>query len=310
MILSVALNPAIDKVCLCDGFSVNGVNKIKQINISAGGKALNVARAIKGLGHGVLVIGVIGGFTGKEIRRLLCQQDIDNDFLEISEESRTCTTIIDNQNKSLTQCNEIGPDIDNKDYRRFFSMYLKALGESETVVASGSLYPNLTSSTYADMVYQATRLGKKIIIDSSGEHLRQAIRQKPYMIKPNWHEARELTGRSLEKIDDVVFEAAALNRDGIELVVISMEASGAIIAYKGDVYHGIAPKVDAVNSVGSGDAMVAGFAVAIGNNYDIKQMIKLGIASGTANAVQYSIASINMDSVQGLVSQVEVIRLK
>jgi len=129
MIVSVALNPALDRVCICDDYSINGVNRVKLLNVTAGGKALNVSRVVKSLGRDICVIGVIGGPTGQQIDKLLTDEGINRDFVVANKESRICTTIIDNLRSTITQCNELGPHIDEADYCFFWisiiNIYIK-----------------------------------------------------------------------------------------------------------------------------------------------------------------------------------------
>jgi tagatose 6-phosphate kinase len=310
MIITVALNPAIDKVCLCEDFSLNSVNRLKEISATPGGKALNVARVINSLGHRVMIVGLIGGYTGQRIKNILQKENIASDFFEIDDESRICTTILDRKNNTYTQANEMGPFINQKDYDYFFDKYKTIIKTADIIVCSGSVPPGISKDVYGEMVDAANKIGKRVIIDARLHYLQKAIEKVPYMIKPNIHEIEELVKRKLSSIDDVVHEILKLMDSGIEMVVVSMEDKGAIIGNGYKIYQAVPPKVEVKNSVGSGDSMVAGFAAAINKNYNIEKTIALGVACGTANAMEFTIGKVNMDNLKKIYNNIEIKRLK
>ena len=310
MILTVTLNAAIDKRYVVDEFKPGCVNRVKECSYSAGGKGLNVARVAAIAGEEVLATGFVGGHAGNYIIDELKEQNIKSDFVHIKGESRSCINIYDEANQSQTEFLEPGPTLTEDDKKQMLLKYEQLIKECKLVAISGSVPRGADSSLYIKMIEIAKQYSKMVILDTSGMLLEDAIKAKPFMIKPNMDEIRMLTGRELKSFEELVQAAKQLHLSGIELVVISCGSLGSLIACEEGIYRAYAPKVSVVNTVGCGDSLVAGFAVGICRGMRLTDTIKLATAISAANAMCIETGYFKPEDVQKLLPRVNVEKLE
>lgn len=311
MITTVTLNPAIDRAYVINDFKPNNKYHIHpdDVKITAGGKGLNVARVASILGEKVNATGLLGGYSGKFIKEELDKLDIYTSFVQINEPSRIFTAIVDPLNKTETIVAEKGPVVTKKELNAFVMEFVKILKYSQIIVAAGSVPRGLPKTIYGDMVKIAKDNNVKMIIDASGNYLEEAIKAKPFMIKPNLEELEELVGYKLDSDYKIIFECKHICKQGIEVVGISLGDKGAIFTTQDGVYKVLAPKVSPINSVGCGDAFVAGFAVSIYRQNDLEEAFKWAVATGTANVIEEKIGYVNLKWVEKFYKEVKVKRL-
>lgn len=286
MILTVTLNAAIDKRYVVENFSPGAVYRIKECSYSAGGKGLNVARVASIAGEEVIATGFVGGHAGNYIIDQLNEQKIQNDFVHIKGESRSCINIYDDINKTQTEFLEPGVYVTEENKEAMLSKYSYLLNPCSVVAISGSLPDGLDSGIYKDMITIAKKQGKRVLLDTSGNTLRDAIEAKPTMIKPNTDEIKLLAGREITDEMDLVGLASSIQASGIEIVAISCGADGSIIACDEGVYRAYVPEVKAINTVGCGDSMIAGFAIGLSRAMKMVDIIRLSSAISAANAMR------------------------
>lgn len=309
MITTVTLNPAIDRAYIINNFKPNYRYQIDDVKITAGGKGLNVARVASILGEKVNATGLLGGYSGKFIKEELDKLDIYTSFVQINESSRIFTAIVDPLNNTETVVAEDGPVVTKKELNEFVKEFVKILKYSEIIVASGTVPKGLPKTIYGDMVKIAKDNNVRMIIDASGSYLEEAIKAKPFMIKPNLKELEGLVGYELDSEYKIVFESKHICRQGIEVVGISLGHRGAIFTTKDGIYKLEAPKISQLNSVGSGDAFVAGFAVSLCRNNNLEEAFKQAVATGAANAVEQKIGFVDLESVKKFYNEVKITRL-
>lgn len=310
MILTVTLNAAIDKRYVLERLRPGEVNRVKEISCSAGGKGLNVARVAAIAGEDVCATGFVGGHAGSYIIETLQTQSIKNDFVHIKGESRSCINIYDETSKSQTEILEPGACVTDEDKERMLQKYRQLVTEARLVVISGSVPLGADASLYVKMTEIAKQQGKRVIIDTSGKLLEEAIKAGPYMVKPNMDEIRMLTGKSLNSRDELIKAAKQLYQSGIELVAVSCGKDGSITVCKEGVYRAIAPVIEAVNTVGCGDSLVAGFAVGLCRNMAIEDTIKLATAISAAGAMRVETGFYRPEDMLELLPRVRVERLE
>ena len=309
MITTVTLNPAIDRAYIIKDFKPNKKYTVDDVKVSAGGKGLNVARVAALLGEKVNATGLLGGGSGQFIKEELEKLDIHTSFVWIQEASRIFTAIVDPLNQTETIVDEKGPVVSKKELNSFVKEFVKILKYSEVIIASGTVPPGLPKTIYGDMVKIARDNNVRMIIDASGSYLEEAIKAKPFMIKPNLAELQELAGYDLDCDYKIIYESKYICRQGIEVVAISLGDKGAIFTTPEGIYKVCAPKVSAMNTIGCGDAFVAGFAVSLYRDQDIKEAFKYAVAVGSANAVEEKIGYVDREMVSRLYDEVKVKRL-
>lgn len=267
MILSVTMNPSVDISYSLHEFKLDAVNRLAKVRKTAGGKGLNVARVIAQMEEKVLATGVLGGTIGDYIVQELNKCHIPNDFLKIEKESRNCIAIL--HDGMQTEILESGPTLTTQEGTDFLAKFEDLLAKASLVTISGSLPKGLSVDFYQQMLTISQRKGIRVVLDSSGEPLRAALlhKEKPYAIKPNITELSQLLGVQVDS--RVSSLKQALDQEclkGIEWIVVSMGGDGAFVRHGSEDYRVTLPTIDVVNPVGSGDAVVAGLAVALNRN--------------------------------------------
>lgn len=284
MIITLTLNPALDKTVEVSGFCINSLNKeIKTIK-DPGGKGINVSKVLKSLGINSIATGFLGGDTGKFIENSLKAIGIGNDFVNITDETRTNLKIYDNTTEETTELNELGPIICDKKLEELKVKLLGYANESSIFVLSGSAPRGIEKNIYKEVIMELVEKGSKVILDADGDLLKYGIEAKPMLIKPNIHELERLNDIKLNTIDEIVKCCKTYIEKGIQNVVVSMGSEGALLVTNGLILKANPIKVKAHSSVGAGDAFVGAIAYALQNNLDVKSMMKLAIAT-SAGAV-------------------------
>ncbi len=305
MILVINLNASVDKRYELEDIKKGSVMRAKTVENTPGGKGIHVANIATILKEDCLVTGFLGGKTGEFINDKLKDYNIKEDFINIKEDTRACLAFT-TEDLVQTEILEPGPNVSEEEKRSFLNKYNSLIDKSTIVVASGSVPKNIDSSFYKDLIKIANSKGKKFLLDTSGELLRKGIEEKPYFIKPNKDEIEALTGKSIKSEEDVISEIKRFQEMGIKLVVISLGAKGSIAGYNDKFYKVTFPKVKAINTVGSGDSYVAGVAVGLNRGYDIKELLKLASACGTANSLEKETGFVREEVVLDLINKVNV----
>ncbi|SJZ48941.1 1-phosphofructokinase family hexose kinase [Garciella nitratireducens] len=305
MITIVNLNPSIDKKYELSNIEKGKVIRARTVDNTAGGKGIHVANVATILGEDVLVTGFLGGKTGEFIEEKLNDHRIKNDFIKIQNPTRECLALI-TDDLTQTEILEPGPEVTEEEKAKFLKKYDELVQKSSIIVASGSTPKNISKDIYAKMICKASKVGKKFLLDTSGELLIKGIEAKPYLIKPNREELEMITGSYIVSEKDILMQIDKLNTIGIQCVIVSLGEEGSLVGYKGNKYRIQVPKIKAVNPVGSGDALVAGFAVGVKRGYSIKDTLILAAACGTANALEKETGFVRKEVVEKIIQEIKV----
>lgn len=284
MIATVTPNVSVDKLYEVNEFETGKVTRVMRCNATAGGKGLNVSRIVSILGEQVIATGFVGGHNGQYVEELLDKDGIQNNFIHVSGESRTCINVIDKVGKS-TELLEKGVTVSGKNKDLLIENYRKILYGSSVVVLSGSIPPGCGSDFYARLIQVAKECKKPVILDTSGENLKAGVEACPTLIKPNSDEIKALSGMDVNSKKDAVCAAQKLHKRGIPYVVVSMGKDGAVLVCDDGIYDGISPDIKAVNTVGCGDSMVGAFAVSLARKYPVEMALQLALEVSAANAM-------------------------
>ncbi|MEH7220490.1 tagatose-6-phosphate kinase [Bacillus toyonensis] len=310
MILAVTMNPSVDISYPIQNFKLDDVNRVGNVRKTAGGKGLNVARVVKQMGEDVLATGVIGGTIGDCIIQELMKSDIRNHFYKINQESRNCIAIL--HDGKQTEILESGPILSAEEGAAFLEKYRELLSGVSLVTISGSLPKGLKSGFYRQMVEIGQEKGVPVIIDTSGESLRQVLNHnvKPFAIKPNISELFQLLGMEVEESTSSLRQLLTNKLfHGIEWIVVSMGAAGAFFKHGGDYYRVTIPAIEVVNPVGSGDATVAGLAVALKQKQSVPDILKTAMTTGMLNTMEEGTGYIDPEKFDQFFEMVEVTKI-
>ena len=305
MILVINLNASVDKRYELTELTKGEVMRAKTVDNTPGGKGLHVANVDTILGLDTVVTGFVGGFSGEFIVNKTNDYGIKNDFVKVAGETRSCLAII-TADGAQTEILEPGPVISSTELAAFQAKYTELLPCAEVVVASGSVPQGVPKDFYAKLIAEAKAAGKKFLLDTSGALLENGIKAKPFFIKPNKDEIKALKGANVESEADVIREVKGFLADGVQLAVVSLGAAGSIAGFKDKIYRVTVPKIECKNPVGSGDSFVAGVAAGLAKNLAISEVLKLGAACGTSNAMEEESGFVRKEIVEELIAKIKV----
>ncbi len=289
MIYTVTFNPALDYIVTMDELNIGYVNRTNTEQILPGGKGINVSIVLNNLGIENTAIGFVAGFTGREIEDRVRVCGCITDFVHISEGMSRINIKI--KAGKETEINGSGPLITREKLDKLYEK-LSALKSGDVLVLAGSIPKTLPDSIYSDIMERLAAKGIKFVVDATGDLLLNVLKYKPFLIKPNNHELAEMFHVNIETKDDIIKYAKKLHQDGAMNVLISMGGAGAIlIDENGQVHECIAPDGQVINTVGSGDSMVAGFMAGYIEKKDYVHALKMGIAAGSASAFSRYLAT-------------------
>lgn len=309
MILCLSLNAAIDKTIVVSSFEINKIHRPESVIATAGGKGCNVARALKTLGEESVVSGWVGGFAGQFIEKELHQEGIQTDFIYTAFESRTCTSILDHKNQTMTEIYEKGETIPAEKVEELQDRIQKNIGNYKAITLSGSLPPGVPSDFYARVIEIAKATGVLTFLDTSGEALRKSLEAGPFFVKPNEAEVKSLLGVEQHGPLDFVQAAVEVSINYQTNVLLTLGAKGAIAARGRKAFTVQNPIVDAISAVGSGDCTLAGLAHGILRGFSFEEAIICGVAAGTANTLIIGAGQFKIKDFERLHSQVHLLKV-
>ena len=285
MIITLTLNPAVDKTVEINDFKVNHVNRVSSIRLDCGGKGINVSKVIRVLEGESKAIGILAGESGRFIKGQLDNLKIENDFVFVEGETRTNIKIVDRINNTNTDVNEKGPNISEQDLDQVRSKILESLNENSVLVLSGSVPSNVNNNVYKYLIIEAKKKGVKTFLDADGELLRQGIEAGPFLVKPNIHELERLYNKKIISMDEAIKTAKKIFAYGVEVVVISLGGEGSILLTKERTIMVKGIEVEVISTVGAGDAMVAALALAVEKEYSLENAMILATAASAASVM-------------------------
>lgn len=284
MIITVTMNPAIDRTVEIDQLIPGGLNRIQKVEYDAGGKGINVSKTIRELGGTSIATGFLGGNAGKTIQNVLNEKEIRNDFIQVDGETRTNTKVFE-KNGAVTELNEPGPVI-SEEQIQILLQKLEAYADEQTLfVLAGSIPKGVDKNIYAEITRLVHKKGAKVLLDADGELFRNSLEAIPDIIKPNRIELEEYAGFDYRASSDELLDLARkFQKKGIGTVAVSMGKSGAMLVKEGYEVKCPALSVKAHSTVGAGDAMVAALAYSWDQGLENEAMTRLCIAA-SAGAV-------------------------
>lgn len=309
MILTVTLNSSVDKLYIVDEMQPFAVTRVRQVVNTAGGKGMNVSRVAALAGEQVVAMGFVGGHNGELFRSLIREPGIRPSFTQVQEETRCCVNVRDRATNHSTEFLEPGRPVSEAEAEQFLRQFAQELPGADVVVLSGSMPAGLPVNFYGRLVKLAAGQGKPVIVDTSGAALEAVLHFGPSLIKPNGDEVRQLLGRETLEKEELARAAQELRARGIGAVAISLGKDGVIYACDEGVYQGITPDIPVINTVGCGDSMVVGFAVAMARQYSVEETLRLAVAISTANALTAETGSFRQEDLERLLPQIEIRKL-
>jgi 1-phosphofructokinase/tagatose 6-phosphate kinase len=289
VIVTVTLNAALDRTLTVPNFQRGQRHRASQGLSLAGGKGINVARALKHLDVPVVATGLAGGRTGMRIVEELTAEAILNDFVRIADESRTSTAVVDPTGGSYTEINEWGPQVEPEELAMLLDKVDYLARGADFVVFAGSLPRGVEDDFYAEAIRDLNRRQVRAVLDSEGQPLRLGAEAEPYLVSPNQREAEGLVGQELNDQEDFMMALDRIADLGARNVLITGEA-GCFGLFREErrrvFFRAEAPRIEPVSAVGSGDVLLAGFLAARVAEEPLEGALRRAVAAGAASTFE------------------------
>ena len=287
MILVVGLSPALQRTLEFGEFHTGAVNRAKRVCETASGKGVNVVRVAKQLGATVRLLTVAGGHRGELLVASIKAQRIPSSVVRVQAETRVCQTLLGGS--AITELVEEAGALRAREVARVISAYDAALRKARLVVLTGTVPPGCGDDFYARLIAKARAGGVPVLVDAQARQLANAVRARPWLVRIN---------------RDAFAAVPKLDRRGVEWFVISDGARPVTVAHDREAFRLKPPRVRAINSVGSGDAMMAGIACGLWRGQSMREAVRLGIACGAANALTLTPGMVRQSDVKKLLRQI------
>lgn len=287
MIVTVTMNPAIDKTVDIDRLERGDLNRIKRVELDAGGKGINVSKTIKELGGKSIATGFVGGINGTIIKHVLADQGIETDFVEVNGETRTNLKVVE-ESGEVTELNEPGPEVSEEQLEDLLKRLDGYAGPETLFVLAGSIPKGIPTDIYRRITESAHRKGAKVLLDADGPLFSESLKAAPDMLKPNRSELERyyrMDYRASEQ--ELVTMGQGLLDNGTHMAVISMGQMGAVFLTREKQYRCPGLLVKAHSTVGAGDALVGAMAYGWDEKLPLEDCIRLcmGASAGAVTSI-------------------------
>ena len=306
MIVTVTMNPAIDKTIDIEAMDQGGLNRIQHVEYDAGGKGINVSKTIRQLQGKSIATGFLGGNAGKTIENVLHTQGIDADFVWVEGETRTNTKVVE-KNGTVTELNEPGPEISSAQIDQLMNKLMGYAKEDTLFVLAGSVPSSVEKNIYKKMIEKLHETGAKVLLDADGDLFVNALEAGPDIIKPNKVELEEYAGVGHDtSLKDIAGIAKNLMNKGVATVAVSLGSEGALIIRPDNQVKAPGLKVKAHSTVGAGDAFVAALAYSWDEKLDFTEMVKTCMATSAGAVTTIGTKPPTKEVIEELKKQVKI----
>ena len=309
MILTVTLNAALDRTVAVPNFHQGHRHRAVESRTAAGGKGVNVSRALGLLGRPVIATGLAGGPTGARVLEQLAEESVLTDFTQIAAETRINLAVIDPTSGEQTEINERGPEVTGAEIGTFQERLSYLAGGARLCVLAGSLPPGAQPDLYARLVKDLRARGVTVILDSEGEPMLAGLRAGPSVVTPNEREAEELVGHEFEEAGDLASSLAELVELGADEAIITRPDGCVAVVGEGSergFFEVSTEPLEPVSAVGSGDAFLAGYVAARYDGSAPADCIAYGVACGAESTQHFGAGTVDRDQVERILPGVEI----
>lgn len=311
MIITITPNPALDLSGFVDNLIPNEKSYVYQELRSPGGNAINAARVIHHLKVPVLASGFLGGGVGAEIEEMLREEGVQQQFIHIQGNTRISVTVSNRKTHLQTRLSFSGPTIKIEEKKKLIQ-FVSSIRAPSLLVVGGSLPPGISSDDIAKLVRKVRKLNVPVIVDMPGLLLKEVIRARPILIKPNLTEFQLLVGKKVVSKQSVIHEAQKLI-ESVPLICISSVEGGALLITPQGSWFGTIPRIKIKTTVGAGDSMVGAMAAYLWKQKALiqgEELLRWGLASATATLSLPGLALGSSQLIRSFLSKVKIIQIK
>ena len=305
MILTLTINPAIDRSILVDRLVFEDRAYILSQNDGAGGRGIIASRVLQSFGMKTKAITASGGKTGHLFEKLLSQAGFPLEVVRITNEIRTNLTITDKQGLTV-KLNEVGPELTHKESAAVMEAVVRQLPGAEWLMLCGSLPPGVPKDFYSDLIKAARKHKVKALLDADGEELQQGVAAAPTVVSPNQQEAERLLNRALITRAHFREAVARIREMGAECVLLSLGGRGVVASNANELVEAVPPRIDVLSPIGAGDTLSAAYLWALSQKKEFPDAVRWGVAAGTASAVLPGLEFATLEQTKEMYRQVEL----
>lgn len=306
-IVTITLNPALDKSISVPELVPEKKLRALSSKVEPGGGGINISRALKKLGVDSEAIILSGGYTGKALESLLNKEGVRYTAIETANDTRENFVVFDEDKKLQYRFGMPGEAVSDKE----IGALLQVLGnynDVEYLVVSGSLPPGTSTEVFHELATIAKQINAKLIVDTSGDGLKAAVKEGLYLIKPNLRELASLVGKEwIDSLEVVTTARQVIAAGSCEAMAVSMGAEGAMLITATEQYKAAAPKVQVLSTVGAGDSMVAGILAALSKGWGWEQVLQYGVAAGSAATLHMGTELCKLEDTERIFAQMKQI---
>jgi len=309
MILTVTLNAAIDRTVAVPNFRLGHRHRAVESRTVAGGKGINVARALNRLGRPVIATGFAGGPTGTRVLEQLREEEVLTDFTRIAADTRINMAVVDPTSGEQTEINERGPAVSREEVETFVARLGYLAKGAKLCVIAGTLPPGAGADLYARLVKDLNECGVPVVLDAEGEAMLTGLRAGAAIVTPNEREAEELVGQEFADRDDLVNGLSELVRLGAgEAAITRPDGCVAVVGEAAErrFLEVRTEPLDPVSTVGSGDAFLAGYIAARYDERPAEDCLAYGVACGAESTQHFGAGMVDRNQVERLLGEVHV----
>ncbi|MFD0694467.1 1-phosphofructokinase [Paenibacillus sp. GCM10027628] len=305
-VLTITLNPALDKTVTVEDFVLGGLNRIKEWRMDAGGKGINVAKVLKHFSVDVTAWGLCAGRQGNVLTDTLTSLGIPNWFVQAKGETRTNLKVYVEQTQETTELNEPGFTVDDDVLSQFLDRFKADVRNMSLVVLAGSLPKGIPPDFYKQLIIIANEAGVRTVLDADGEPFLHGIEAAPYVIKPNIHELESFFGETFRTDEEIIDGARRLVAKGITYVVVSLGGEGSILVTEKEAIRAKPAPITPLSTVGAGDSMVAALIYSMLRGMSLEETARWSSAAGTVTALKPGTQVCTLAEVEEILGSVNI----
>lgn len=305
MILTIDLNPSINREYVLDNLSLGRYNLTNSTSFKNGGSGMIATTLFNTFSQDSILTGFLGGINGEYFHKELRELGIAHEFTQITEETRTTISIIDQEN--YTSISDYGPRVNREELINFYELYTRLIYKTDIICGLGVSLPlGAPKDIYYDLIKYANKNNKKFILDIKGEELNYSIDASPYMVILDQEELENLIKLSLNFENEIIKGGRYILDKGVEFVVIDLQNKGSIVLGQKQGYRIEIPYTNKNNTSKDHSGFAAGFALGLNRGYDLDMTLRLGQAFDIASNLEQNTSNIEMSDVKRIMGEIEI----